>query len=102
MAFAKIKVSNGVEVKTVPLGFSWTVFFFGGWPALFRQDWLWGIGLIIGTILTYGLVGLVFAFFYNKIYAKGLFSSGYKIHALPPGVTNDHVKEYLGYIEFPA
>ena len=40
MAFATISVSNGVEIKQAPIGFSWTTFLFGGWPAVFRQDWL--------------------------------------------------------------
>lgn len=101
MAFSKITVSNGVEIKTAPLGFSWTVFFFGGWPAIFRQDWLWGVLLIIASVLTYGIAGIVCAFFYNKVYLKNLLNKGYHIHALPPGVTEDHVKTYLGLLSLP-
>ena len=101
MAHTIISVTNGVEIKKVPLGFSWTTFFFGGFPALFRGDWLIGIVVIIANALTYGVVGLVMAFIYNKMYAKALFAKGYYIHALPPGCTADMVKSELGYIAFP-
>ena len=95
-------VTNGVEIKKVPLGFSWTMFFFGGWPAIFRQDWLWGVLLIIACVFTYGIAGIVCAFFYNKVYAKNLFNKGYYIQTLPPGVTEDHVKNYLGLVTLPT
>lgn len=101
MAHTLITVSNGVEIKKVPLGFSWTTFFFGGFPALFRQDWLTGIVVIIANAITYGIVGIVMAFIYNKMYAKALFAKGYKIHAMPPGCTEDTVKSELGYLKFP-
>ena len=50
MAYATIYLTNGIEIKKAPVGFSWTTFFFGGWPAIFRQDWLWGVLGIIGSI----------------------------------------------------
>lgn len=102
MAFATITMTNNVELKKVPLGFSWTTFFFGGWPAIFRQDWAWGVCLIIACLFTYGIAGVVCAFFYNKSYAKRLFNQGYTISALPPGVTEDHVKNYLEYVNLPG
>lgn len=101
MAFTTITVSNGVELKKVPLGFSWTTFFFGGFPALFRQDWLVGILVIIGCMFTWGFVGIVMSFIYNKMYAKALFNKGYWIHAMPPGVTEDTVKMNLGLLSLP-
>ena len=101
MAHTIISVTNGVEIKKVPLGFSWTTFFFGGFPALFRGDYNVGIIVIIANAVTYGVTGLVMAFIYNKMYAKALFAKGYYIHALPPGCTADMVKYELGYIAFP-
>lgn len=101
MAYAKINLTNGVEVKTAPVGFSWTMFFFGGWPCLFRQDWVWGICMILACVLTYGLAGIVGAFFYNKVYIKNLINKGYKVRSLPPNLTEEGMKNYLGYIELP-
>lgn len=102
MAHTVISVSNGVEVKKVPLGFSWTTFFFGGWPAIFRGDFIVGIVLVIGSMLTYGILSIIMAFIYNKMYAKSLFEKGYKIHAMPDGCTEEKVKTELGYLKFPG
>lgn len=102
MAFATISVSNGVEIKQAPIGFSWTTFLFGGWPAIFRQDWLMGAVILVLGLLTWGIAGMVFAFFYNKIYLKSLFEKGYYIHALPGNVTEDQIKAFTGYITLPV
>ena len=101
MAHTTISVTNGIEIKKVPLGFSWTTFFFGGFPALIRGDWVPGIIIMVGCMLTWGIVGIVAAFMYNKMYAKSLFEKGYTIHAMPPGCTEDMVRSELGYIKFP-
>ena len=76
---------NTNQFKQVKVGFSWTTFFFGFWPALFRGDWKWfGIQLVIEIFLgcfTYGIgagvVGIVFAFFYNKLYINDLLAKGF-------------------------
>lgn len=66
-------------------GFSWTTFFFGFFPALFRGDFVTFIGgfviaVIIGLV-TAGLgmfvVGFVWAFMYNKYYTRKLIEQGY-------------------------
>ena len=101
MAHTVISVSNGVEIKKVPLGFSWTTFFFGGFPALIRGDWTTGLILIVINAITYGVAGIIAAFLYNKYYAKSLFEKGYSVHATPPGYTTDMVKTELGYLKFP-
>ena len=99
MAYAVMTVTNGIETKQVPLGFSWTVFFWGFIPMLMRQDWIWGIGLLAGAVVLGPFAGIVCSFVYNKAYAKALFEKGYKISALPAGYTEDHVKGYLGYTQ---
>lgn len=101
MAYATISLTNGVEIKKAPLGFSWTTFFFGGWVPLFRQDWVFGIILLIVGIITYGVAGVVASFIYNNFYIKRLLEKGYKIHSLPPGITEEMVKNQLGLLKFP-
>ena len=101
MAHTVITVTNGIEIKKVPLGFSWTTLFFGGFPALFRADWIPGIVLFLANVFTWGLAGIVAAFIYNKFYAKSLFEKGYSVHTTPPGYTKDMVRAELGYIKFP-
>lgn len=73
------------QIKRAKIGFSWTTFFFGFWPALFRGDWLWFIIMFVTeTMLGYRtyafgslIVGIVFAFIYNKLYINGLLNKGW-------------------------
>ena len=80
MAFATINFQNksGV-VKEAPVGFSWTTFFFGFFPALIRGDWLWAVIIFAATFVTFGLAGIVFAFIYNRLYIQSLVEKGFKI-----------------------
>ncbi|MBS4196436.1 DUF2628 domain-containing protein [Lederbergia citri] len=82
---AVLKNSGGVT-KEVKIGFSWTTFFFGFFPALFRGDLKWAaimfiISAAVGAF-TFGLgawiPGIVFSFVYNKIYIKELIEKGYQ------------------------
>jgi len=82
---AVLKNSGGLT-KQVKVGFSWTTFFFGFLPPLFRGDLKWAvIMLIIEGVLgsfTLGIgafvTGIVFSFVYNKIYIKELIEKGYQ------------------------
>ena len=65
-------------LKEVKVGFSWTTFFFGLFPALFRGDWKWALIMLGAAFLTFGLSWLVFPFVYNKLYLKDLVAKGYK------------------------
>lgn len=73
-------------VKEVKVGFSWTTFFFGLFVPLIRGDFKWaGIMLLLSVLagaLTLGIgsfvVGIVFAFIYNKLYIRDLVEKGYK------------------------
>jgi len=82
MAFDTLMLKNPVtgEIKKAPVGFSWTTFFFGFFPALFRSDWKWAIIIFIVAMVTFGIGNIVFAFIYNKLSIKDLiFSSGFKV-----------------------
>lgn len=75
-------------------GFSWTTFFFGCFPALFRQDFI----TFIGTFVVLALVGamtfgigagiamFLWAFFYNGYYTKKLLERGYQFDDTPARV----------------
>lgn len=63
--------------KTGFYGFSWTTFFFGGIPALFRGDIITGLIVVVLGILTWWIAGVVWAFFYNKHYTIKLVEKGY-------------------------
>jgi hypothetical protein len=72
-------------IKRGYYGFSWTTFFFGFFPPLFRGDFLTFIGafvvLVILGIVTFGsgaaIAMFVWAFFYNKYYTRKLLERGY-------------------------
>ena len=66
-------------VKNGLYGFSWTTLFFGGIPAIIRGDITPGVLVIIGSFFTCGLVGLIWAFIYNKRYTLGLIEKGYQL-----------------------
>jgi len=73
-------------IKTGYYGFSWTTFFFGFFPALFRSDFKTFIcGFIVLVILAFLTMGIgscigmfIWAFMYNKYYTTGLLKKGYK------------------------
>jgi len=79
---------NGVS-RNVPTGFSWTTFFFGPFPALFRGDLKWAaiqfvanIGATVVTAPFAGIGGiaawLTFAFIYNDRHEQDLKVAGWK------------------------
>ena len=65
------------EHKEAYVGFSWTTFFFGPFVPLFRGDFKWFLIMLVG-LFTFGILNIVFAFTYNKIYTNNLVAKGYK------------------------
>lgn len=59
-------------------GFSWTTFFFGGWPAIFRGDFIVGVMFIVLQFFTFGIASIIWAFLYNKSYTRKLLEKGYQ------------------------
>ncbi len=75
-----LKNPNTGELKQAPVGFSWTTFFFGFFPAIFRSDWKHVAIMAILAMFTFGVSSIVFAFIYNKMYIKDLiFTKGFKV-----------------------
>jgi hypothetical protein len=72
-------------VKTGYFGFSWTSFFFGGFPALMRGDIWIGLAVLAGSLvasafsagLLWFVVGLIWAVIYNKMYTQKLLQQGF-------------------------
>lgn len=93
------------QTKVAPVGFSWTMFFFGFFPPLFRGDWKWFaitfVGGIILALMSGGLlgwvVGFVSAFIWNKSYLTGLIEKGYQLRGSQSGQL-DRIDSYLGFV----
>lgn len=73
--------------KTVKVGFSWTVFFFGFFVPLFRGDWKWAGIMVLSELalafLTMGfgtlILHIIFILKYNEWYLNDLKEKGYKV-----------------------
>jgi len=93
---------SGLSIDGI-YGFSWTTFFFGPFPALFRGDWGMGI-LFILIWLTAGIIfaplGLVVhlgaAFIYNRRYTLRLLERGYRV---PPNAPLNEVRELCSALQ---
>ena len=83
--------STGI-IKTGFYGFSWTTFFWGGFPALFRGQIVMGLLVIVLQILTFGFAGLIWAFFYNKKYTTDLLEKGYVYTDSPEKIAAAKIK----------
>ena len=103
------KNPNTGETRKAPVGHSWTVFFFGFIPPLFRSDWKGsGLILLVTFVLFFILDGLdivpkpeaigvwvpiIFSFFYNKLYIKGLVKKGFQSYGVDHGVLTEVVNK---------
>lgn len=78
MSKITMRNDNTGQFKEVPIGFSWTTFFFGWFPALLRGDIKNFLILFFLTLPSFGIVWILYAFKYNKIYTNDLISQGFR------------------------
>lgn len=100
MAFATVILTNGLSTKKAPIGFSWTTFFWSGFPALFRGDWGRAALIFIASLFTSGIAPLIIAFFYNKHYLNSLFARGWYVQSIS-GTTETGLCHHLGTLSYP-
>lgn len=72
-------------------GFSWTCFFFGPFPALFRGHVLGFLIMLVCAIPTFGLSGLVFSFIYNGMHRSWLMGKGFQAPGAAFGFASQNV-----------
>ncbi len=74
-----VSMKNDVGlVRQVKVGFSWTAFFFGGFPFFFRGIPLYGVVWVLLALVTYGITNLILCFIINKQTAHYYLEHGYK------------------------
>lgn len=78
------------QVKTAPVGFSWTTLFFGFFPALLRGHILNAIGQFFAGLITCGISWFIVPFFYNGWYINYLTGHGYRNPDMP-GYTTPNI-----------
>lgn len=82
----QLQHDNGLRRKAF-IGFSWTGFFFGFFPAMFRGDWLGAFVnlLVLAAVaaFTAGLAApvlwIVWGFIYNRWHTRRLVMKGFKV-----------------------
>ncbi len=81
MAFATVTIEDKKNqiIKEAPVGFSWTVLFFGGLVPLVRGDWGYFFIMLVASIVTFGISGIIFAFIYNRIYLQNSLKKDFKV-----------------------
>lgn len=84
------------QMREAPVGCSWTTFFFGPFPMLFRGSWKWVAIILILALITWGISNLVFMFIINKFYIKDLVSDGFRAKSVRVG-TLEQVSMSVGF-----
>jgi NADH:ubiquinone oxidoreductase subunit H len=89
-----VLITNSIETKKIPLGFSFTTLFFGGVPLMIRGAWFAGIMLSIMSMITFGIVNVFMAFVVNKSYLNEKLNKGWKIKAAV-GISEAELKSHI-------
>jgi hypothetical protein len=107
MAFDRVILENPRtgQIRKAPVGFSWTMFFWGPFAPMFRGDWKWAIILLIVALIAAAASGgflgwlpfFIAAFMWNKSYLNRLVSDGFQLKATERGSSLDKVDRALGY-----
>ena len=84
-------------IKEAAIGFSWTTFFFGPFPAAFRGDWSNFFIMLLLALVTGGISQFYFIFKYNKWYIKKLIGEGYRVKHSPI-----HIDLLSAKLDFPV
>ena len=73
----QIQTENGV-IRDIKVGFSWTSFFFGSFPFLFRGMPMSYFSWTLAGISTFGIMFIILWFSINKLTALYYIDKGYK------------------------
>lgn len=100
MAFAKAILikDEAHDAREAPIGFSWTVLFFGLFVPLLREDWKWFVVMLLLTMFLGPVVVLynaAMAILYNRIFFRGLIKKGYKMVEIE--AENEHYEEKANF-----
>lgn len=93
------------QIRRAPVGFSWTMFFFGFFAPLFRGDGKWALIIFLLSlgvgILSAGFLGwipaIIGAFMWNKSYLDRQLSDGFLLKATEKGTDFERLDSELGY-----
>lgn len=93
------------QLRRAPVGYSWTMFFFGPFAPMVRGDWKWAgiifLMAIVAAVISGGflgwLPGLIGSFMWNRSYLDRLISDGFQVKATEKGSSLDKIDRELGY-----
>lgn len=96
MAFDRLILNNPHDgkIRKAPIGFSWTTFFFGLWPAVFRGSWKYAILMFLTFFPTLGISAFVWPFIFNRLYLNSLLEDGYRLKLSEKGTPIERISAY--------
>ncbi|AAV90257.1 uncharacterized protein ZMO1_ZMO1633 [Zymomonas mobilis subsp. mobilis ZM4 = ATCC 31821] len=96
MAFDRLILTNPYngKIRKAPIGFSWTTFFFGLWPAIFRGSWKYALLMFLTIFPTLGLSTLIWPFIFNRLYLNSLLEDGFRLKIAERGSSVERISAY--------
>ncbi|MFT8736317.1 MAG: hypothetical protein ABF760_02510 [Zymomonas mobilis] len=96
MAFDHLILVNSYngKIRRAPIGFSWTTFFFGLWPAVFRGSWKYALLMFLTIFPTLGISSLVWPFIFNRLYLNSLLEDGFRLKSSEKGTSVERISIY--------
>ena len=107
MAYDRVILENPRtgQIRLAPVGFSWTMFFWGPFAPMFRGDWKWAIIVFVLALIFAGISfgflgwvpGVIGAFLWNKSYITRLVSDGFMVKDTERGSSLERLDRELGF-----
>lgn len=73
------------QARRAPVGYAWTVLFFGPLPFLARREWMWFAVMALLTVFTLHLSNVFLSFKINRYYINWLVAHGYRVARVKHG-----------------
>ncbi len=73
------------QTRRAPVGYAWSVLFFGPFVFLARKEWMLFVMTLVLTVLTLHISNIVLSFKVNRMYIQMLINQGYRVAKVKHG-----------------